>query len=199
MPSARKALGELRQSTQTIDLSWVPAGQASINGEVPWKVGARLAHDFRRQHGLSEDSPIPTSFFEERLGTKLPLSKSSELSLGAFRPEADEQRTSLLVPSRREESQRFLIARLIACSLVTAENNRLLPVTQAATALQKLERSFGQELLCPWQELDELTDHVGTEDEGIAQAADHFNVSERMVLSTLVNKKKIARHRLEPT
>ncbi|MEQ8765801.1 MAG: hypothetical protein RL885_17895 [Planctomycetota bacterium] len=38
---------------------------------------------------------------------------------------------------------------------------------------------------------------MGTEDDAITQAADYFYVSERVVLSTLVNKKKIPRHRLE--
>ncbi len=78
-----------------------------------------------------------------------------------------------------------------------AEN--LLPVTSAGTALQKVERAFAQELLCPWHELDAFTDDHGLDEEGIEEAAEHFAVSPRLVLTTLVNKKKVPRGRLPPS
>jgi len=39
--------------------------------------------------------------------------------------------------------------------------------------------------------LDTFTDEHGTDDEGIASAADYFGVSELLVLSTLVNNGKL--------
>jgi hypothetical protein len=90
------------------------------------------------------------------------------------------------------------LARLIGAALCSSSEEHVLPVSDAATALQKFERSFAQELLCPWEELDSFTDAHGTGDDGISEAAEHFLVSERVVLSTLVNKGKISRNRLEP-
>ena len=62
--------------------------------------------------------------------------------------------------------------------------------------MQKFERGFAQELLCPWQELDEFTNNSGLDEEGITEAAEHFQVSRLVVLSTLVNKQKLPRTRL---
>jgi Zn-dependent peptidase ImmA (M78 family) len=81
--------------------------------------------------------------------------------------------------------------------LLSPPEDHLLPVTGAATALQKFERAFAQELLCPWDALDAFTDEHGLGEERIADAAAHFEVSERTILSTLVNKKKLPRDRLE--
>ncbi len=69
-------------------------------------------------------------------------------------------------------------------------------MTDAATALQKVERSFAQELLCPFAALDAFTEEHGLDDDGIDDAAEHFGVSQRLILSTLVNKHKLGRQRL---
>jgi hypothetical protein len=74
--------------------------------------------------------------------------------------------------------------------------DRVLPVSDVQTALQKFERSFAQELLSPWVELDAFTDDRGTDEAGVQQAADYFDVSEYLVISALVNNGKISRNRL---
>jgi Zn-dependent peptidase ImmA (M78 family) len=98
--------------------------------------------------------------------------------------------------SRRIETQRFYLARLIAAAHVLSQDQHLLPVTDASTALQKLERSFAQEFLCPWASLDAYTDEHGLDDETLIEAAEHFHVSEYLVRSTLVNRGKVSRSRL---
>ncbi len=105
-------------------------------------------------------------------------------------------RTAVLVTSRRIETQRFHLARVLGCALTLKTDRQFLPVTAAATALQKVERSFAQELLCPWKSLDAFTDEEGIDERGVEAAADYFEVSEWLILSALVNRGKLPRHRL---
>ena len=63
---------------------------------------------------------------------------------------------------------------LRGAALVSHADQHVLPGSNAGTALQKLERAFAQELLCPWRDLDEFTDEHGTDDEAIEAAADYF-------------------------
>jgi len=116
---------------------------------------------------------------------------------GGYRNGVHQGRTAVLVTTRREDNQRFYLARLIGAALSASADQHVLPVSDAATALQKLERSFAQELLCPWQDLDAFTDENGTDDDGIADAASHFAVSQRLVVTTLINKGKLPRSRLQ--
>src|SRR5258708_35607813 len=115
---------------------------------------------------------------------------------GGFRNGKSHGRTAILIPKHRVESQRFYLARVIGCALRASPQEHVLPVTDAGTALQKFERSFAQELLCPWVDLDTFTDEHGIDADGIAEAAEHFEVSQWLVLSTLVNRKKLPRDRL---
>jgi hypothetical protein len=142
---------------------------------------------------------LPSNTLAHWLDTRLPLSPSwtgPRQLLGGYRNDSTRRRTALLVRSHREDSQRFYLARLIGAAVVSSPDQHVLPVSDAATALQKLERSFAQELLCPWHDLDAFTNDSGTDAGGIAEAAEHFMVSELLVESTLVNKGKLPRTRL---
>ena len=57
--------------------------------------------------------------------------------------------------------------------------------------MQKFERSFATEFLCPWAELDDATDEDVLED-----VAERYGVSPLLVRTSLVNKGKIPRYRL---
>jgi Zn-dependent peptidase ImmA (M78 family) len=85
---------------------------------------------------------------------------------------------------------------MIGAAHALGSDEHLVPVTRADSALQKLERSFAQELLCPWSALNAYTDEHGMHDEALIDAAEHFQVSEWLVRSTLVNRGKLSRHRL---
>ena len=100
--------------------------------------------------------------------------------------------------ARNEVDSEELAARLTAAGwdLTSDGDASVVLVTDAATALQKVERSFAQELLCPFTALDAFTDEHGLDDDGIDDAAEHFGVSQRLILATLVNKHKLGRHRL---
>jgi hypothetical protein len=66
----------------------------------------------------------------------------------------------------------------------------------SSTGRQKFQRAFAQSLLCPF---DDLMAYLGDEeitDGAMSSAARHFHVSERLVRSVLVNKRRLPRHRL---
>jgi len=106
---------------------------------------------------LGIELPVATATYDRRLA-------------GAVRTGARGAQAAVLVPSSRLESQRFYFARLIGCAMVLSEQETLLPVTTAATSLQKFERAFAQELLCPWRELERFTDKHGVDEDGVFEA-----------------------------
>lgn len=189
----------MKRSSTTVDLSWVGQPAAGIDPrELPWQRGARLAREMRIAHRLG-DGPIDSETLSELLGTPVPLrgERAPDLALsGGMRNGVSDGRTHILFTSRREEHQRFFLARAIGAAHVLPPDEHLIPVTRSDSAFQKLERSFAQELLCPWAALDAYTDHYGLHDEALSEAADYFQVSEWLVLSTLVNHGKISRRRL---
>lgn len=197
---ARSALAAMQSSSNIVDLQWAEtANPISRTGEVPWKRGRHLAQEVRTLLGIAH-GPISTRKLGELFGVNLPLPSiawsGSRALQGGFRNGGAGGRTSVLVTSRRLESQRSYLARLMGAALVERAHEHVLPVSDAGTALQKLERSFAQELLCPWAELDAFTSDRGVDDEAIADAAEHFGVSQLLVATTLVNNGKLGRERL---
>jgi hypothetical protein len=172
------------------------AGPDNGSRQLPWQRGAALASDLRRHLGIH--GRLENKQFQHLLGITLPVPREGQdrQLAGALRRSASPSKATLAVPSSRPESQRFYFARLIACAMVAPGRDRLLPITSASTALQKLERAFAQELLCPWHELHAFTNQHGVDGDGIVEAAEHFEVSQLVVLTTLVNKKKVPRARL---
>jgi len=71
-------------------------------------------------------------------------------------------------------------------------SDRWLPVTDAATARQKLQRAFAAEFLCP---IESLKNYLGAEflPEAFEEAAEHFGISERAITSHLANNHLIPR------
>jgi hypothetical protein len=195
---ASEQIEAMRKSECAIDLSWIELPARSPLGELPWQQGARLASQFRKTANLPE-GPILDKDIEDRLGVRLPLAASGSRQIlgGGYRNGRPDRRTTVFVHTPRIDNQRFLLARLIGCAMILPLQEHFLPVTDALTALQKIERSFAQELLCPWADLDAFTDESGLEEEGISAAAERFGVSERLVVTTLVNKRKLPRGRLE--
>jgi hypothetical protein len=196
---AEEAIEAIRRSPAAVDLSGLGAPAASASGaELPWQRATRLAADLRRRLGIPA-GPIDDRRLGDLLRVRLPLETSGKAQrdlAGGFRNGAGPNRTSVLVPTWRAESQRFYLGRVIACALVAPSSQAFLPVTGASTALQKFERAFSQELLCPWSDLDPFTDEHGVDDEGVAEAAERFGVSQKLVLTTLVNRGKLPRERL---
>lgn len=197
-----QAISAMRLSNTTLELGWAELTDTRPGGtELPWERGARMASELRAKLGLP-DGPLQDRDLAGLLDVEFPLPSTawhgSRLLRGGFRNGVTKGRTAVIVTSPREDSQRFYAARLAGAALNATDQEHVLPVSDAATALQKFERSFAQEFLCPWRDLDAFTDEKGTDDDAIAEAAEHFIVSERVIVYTLVNKGKIARSRLQP-
>ncbi len=194
------AVSAMRDAKATVRLDRAALRPTTpVAGEPPWRRGERLAAEVRARLGL-DPGPLPSSRLEELLDAQLPLQQcawlgTSELS-GGYRNGRADGRTALLVPTGHPLGQRFYLARLIGAASQLSSDQRVLAVSKARTALQKLERAFAAEFLCPWRDLDAFTDECGTDDDGIAEAAAHFDVSDRLVLTSLVNKGKVRRSRL---
>lgn len=199
LASAKELIESMKSSNTTVDLSLAKLKESTAprRMERPWERGARLAQSFREQNGLGAEV-LTSTRFSELLATALPLQgEVTKAPLGGgFRNGAGSKRTRVLFGSRRPESQRFFLARLLGAAHVLPPREHLVPVTDADTALQKMERSFAQELLCPWAALDAFTDDEGLGNDALEAAADHFGVSEWLVRSTLVNRGKLPRDRL---
>ena len=72
----------------------------------------------------------------------------------------------------------------------------MLPVTDAGTSMQQLQRSFAQEFLCPFQELERFVARHGSSERAISRVAEEYDVSEWTVISALVNRGVLSRDRL---
>jgi len=98
----------------------------------------------------------------------------------------------LLFHKRNRPARRFEAARFIADYLSAEESDRWLPITDAATARQKLQRAFAAEFLCP---IDSLRSYLGDEflPEAFEDAAEHFGISEIAIKSHLANHHLIPR------
>lgn len=197
LSDAKEAMDAIMRSPLTVDLEWAQRKKTSgPEHELPWERGNRLARDVRTEMGLG-DSPISDEWLSDRLNMKLPVASSEkQLYVGGYVNPSGLSKTSVSVGSSRLVSQRFRLARLIGHVQSDAAEH-LLPVTTGKTALQKVQRAFAQEFLCPFAALDQFTDENGLDMEGIADAADYFGVSPLLVVSTLVNNKKLPRDRLQ--
>lgn len=92
----------------------------------------------------------------------------------------------LLFRKKNRPARRFEAARFLADHLYAERPDHWLPITDAATARQKVQRAFAAEFLCP---IDSLRDYLGDEflPEAFEDAAEHFGISEMAVKSHLAN------------
>lgn len=99
----------------------------------------------------------------------------------------------LLFRKRNRPARRFEAARFIAGHLCAEARDKWLPVTDAVTARQKLQRAFAAEFLCP---IESLQRYLGDEflPEAFEEAAEHFGISEKAIKSHLANHHLIPRN-----
>jgi hypothetical protein len=203
LDSARDAFLATKASSTTVDLRWTATAslrEAAKGAELPWQRGVRSAQLVRKHYGIAP-GPLDDDAFGSLVSAHLPLASSERRPDGGgigggFRNCITGGRTAVLAGNRRPESARFYLARVVGCALAADQDDHFLPVTSGATALQKFERAFAQELLCPWKDLVAFVEERGSDEEGLADAAEHFGVSEYLVSSTLVNRGKLERDRL---
>lgn len=155
---------------------------------LPWQM-AEMAANIVKQHWSIAQAPISTrqltDLFSMKSGALTEADTKAPMSVGFRNGQTDHIDAALASPF--EANRRFSLLRVVADHLYSPGADRLLPVTMARTARQKYQRAFAQAFLCP---AEQLIDFINGDlsDEKIDEAAMYFNVSSRLVESTLVNK-----------
>ena len=161
-----------------------------------WRRGAEVAQALRSQKGLRDD-PVSDLRLCQMAGVPATtLDTSHKTSPLSFALDEAEGKSRVVLRSRHVTGRRFALARLIGDRLTKNDDDHLLPATNAFTYRQRQQRAFAAELLCPFEPLaDHLKGDFSTE--AVEDAADHFRVSERVVLTILVNHKLLDREALD--
>ena len=97
--------------------------------------------------------------------------------------------------SRWSGDRRFELSRALGDVIWTSD--ALGPLARSKTERQKFQRAFAQSLLCPFEDLISYINTDHPTDEDFSAAAKHFHVSEKVIQTTLVNKRIIHRDPLE--
>jgi hypothetical protein len=119
----------------------------------------------------------------------------SEGAALSFALDDSDTASRVVLRSKWEAGRRFDLASILG-DRITAPDNRLFPATRAYTYRQKLQRSFAPEFLCSFEALDALLSGDYSED-AQRDAAEHFQLSELMVSTILVNYGRVDRSDVE--
>lgn len=161
-----------------------------------WRLGAEAAKALRAQEGLGEQ-PISGTKLAELAGTQAQvLTRRAANQAVSFALDRDPSHSRVVLRSRWRNGRRFELARLLADRIVTPPYGRLHAATRAYTYRQKMQRSFAAELLSPFATVDAMLagDYSA---EAQADVAEHFHVSERTILTLLVNHHRVEREELD--
>ena len=123
-------------------------------------------------------------------------SEGTKLHYGLRLRKGDGGKNVVALCARWSQARRFELCRTLG-DAIWSGSDALGPMTRTKTGRQKFQRAFAQSLLCPY---DDLLTYMGTErpsEEDISAAAGHFNVSERVVQTVLVNKGIIGRQQFD--
>jgi len=174
-------------------ISLSPSNAAADNALLPWERGRRMANALRGTLRLGS-GPLT----DERLGDLLQIAPehlkpaSEDISPMGLAVRGEGEALKLLFRKRNRPGRRFEAARIIADHLHAEITERWLPITDATTARQKVQRAFAAEFLCP---IESLREYVQDDflPEAFEEAADYFGVSEMAVQSQLVNHQLLPR------
>ncbi len=165
--------------------------------EVPaWRLGADAARALREQQSLGWQ-PIGDAALSHLAGVDAKVLTSDtgggKISFALDRNQTDGR---VVLHSRWRTGRRFQLARLLADRLVAPPRGRLHTATRAYTYRQKMQRSFAAELLSPFEAVDAMLagDYSA---EAQQDAAEQFQVSERTILTLLVNHRRLEREELD--
>ena len=176
------------------------AVDAKGHGRQPWEDAEAVAGTARREWSLGADRidsrrlaelcGVPVSWIREPSGIdQIPIP-------AGLRADDDPGVVKAILKKRHPNARRFALARIIGDHLVTADNEGLLPVTNAATDRQRFQRAFAQAFLCPFEALRDFLGGEEPDDDLMEEAAHRFEVSETAIRSILVNKGMLERERL---
>lgn len=161
----------------------------------PWDYGRALAKLTRELLPIKSDFVLDKEF-ESLIGINdqiisNPETRKAEILFG-FASLVDEKgKLKIHFKSNLPTSRRFSAARLFADAvLVSTNKDKCLPITDAATYRQKIQRAFAAEFLCPIDRLIEFLDGDLSEEKQ-QEASDYFRVSPWTISSHLRNNQKI--------
>jgi len=165
-----------------------------------WKIGTDIARLLREQESLDPSTAIPNWLLASMYGAPKDICDiAAQPNLGldlSFALSESERDSRIVLRSRREESRRFELARLLGDSLTCATDEPMCPVTRSNTYRQKVQRAFAAELLSPFQAVNDMLDGDYSM-ENQQDVADHFQVSDWTIRTLLVNHKRIDRGELD--
>jgi hypothetical protein len=177
----------LRAETAVLDqkkLPWLRATHIANKARVVWGVGATEVLSGKR---LADILSLSDDFVSgRRQDTFAPIGVG-------FRESYNGERLNVALNKRSQSGRHFELARLLADNLIAPPSDRLLPVTMEKTARQKFQRSFAQELLCPYAGLSDFLGSQTPDDDSIEAAAAYYQVSPLLVKTTLVNRGRLCR------
>lgn len=161
---------------------------------VPWKRGRNLAQKIHTLIGL-EEGFINNQKLCELLGFSegkaFNAPSYSRPPLGMSVRHDGSKRSKVLLSKNHYHSRRFELARHLGSHLIAGRGDKWLPVTHLKTAHQKTQRAFAAEFLCPIRALKEYLDR-DLSMEAIAEASEHFGVSNKVVELQLQNNGVLA-------
>ena len=167
-------------------------GHRSSLTTTPWDAGRAMARQLRRDHGPASGPIGDRQLFDflgiARDGAKLPKAGGDRpIGLGV---RAAQGSSTLHFRRRSPHALRFEAARFIAESMTAPEADRLLPLTDLATARQKFQRAFAAELLAPIDEIVELVGPSPSTD-SVEYAGSTYQVSPLAIANHLENYHRI--------
>ena len=167
-------------------------------GERPWQGATKLARLARQDWGLGS-GPITNSRLADLLGASpsiFEVGARGTAPMPLVLRDAGKDEADIYLNRAHPTSRRFAASRLIGDSLLGSTGGRLIPATNAKTARQQFQRAFAQEFLCPFDALKDRVPATGPDEDDIADAAAYFDVSTRVIETTLVNKGELDRESL---
>ena len=168
----------LKRETACIDFSLLPWERAAVAARAARKYWV-LPNGPASNKQLIDLFSLSSDFFTNNHREKSPMTVG-------FRNGAPDH-LDVCLNTSYPTNHRFALLRLVGDRLYSPDTDKFLPVTTVKTARQKFQRAFAQEFLCP---SDALKDFVGEDfgEEKLDEAAHYFNVSTRVIETTLVNK-----------
>ena len=164
---------------------------------LPWQRAEKTAHIARGIWALDQ-GPVSTKTLAELFRIKVDDACPDNIPLSAglcMNGSAGQFRITL--HQRHPTGRRFTLARLVADCFIKSQGDSLLPATSAGTSRQKFQRAFASEFLCPFRDLWDFFGEAVPDEENIDRAADYFEVSSWMIISSLANKGAIKHDALD--
>lgn len=165
----------------------------------PWKRAEEAAGRLRENLAVPS-GPIPNRCIQDLLGVSAHhfnhIRSFRAIPYGVRRGDPDQGTSTVALRASWPEAKRFELCRVLGDAIWSA-NDRLGLISSAKSVRQKFQRAFAQSFLCPFRD---LLDFMGTDSptaEDVTAAAQGFRVSERLVQTTLVNKRVIDQEQFE--